>query len=177
MLLLLFPPEDFTDSQSKTYSCWVQWIVTAIQWPFTDSGLESKTERRIRKKHVFINEFNTSQSESFWNQLPNHFEPIWKVLWISFEVNPLKINSNVIEPRFQFWWSIWDRVDLNQFFNPNESEIRITRIYLDWKFDLVQSNLKLITNWKLGLDSFKLYLFWKQTELICTSNKESEISR
>ena len=30
-----------TDSQWKTYSCCHKWIVTANQWPFTDSGLES----------------------------------------------------------------------------------------------------------------------------------------
>ena len=29
------------NSQWKTYSCCLQWIVTANQWPFTDSGLES----------------------------------------------------------------------------------------------------------------------------------------
>ena len=32
---------NFTDSQWKTYSCCHQWIVTANQWPFTDSDLES----------------------------------------------------------------------------------------------------------------------------------------
>ena len=34
----LIHQSNFTDSQWKTYSCCHQWIVTANQWPFTDSG-------------------------------------------------------------------------------------------------------------------------------------------
>ena len=41
---------NFTDSQLKTYSCCHQWIVTANQWPFTDSGSESSLKNTVLRK-------------------------------------------------------------------------------------------------------------------------------
>ena len=51
-------------------------------------------------------EFNSYQSNLFWNLLANHSESIKKTLWISFDANLLKINSNY----FKLWfiWFDWD---------------------------------------------------------------------
>ena len=54
----LIHQSNFTDSQWKTYSWCHQWIITANQWPFTDSDLESKIncERfRIFKRIIMKN--------------------------------------------------------------------------------------------------------------------------
>ena len=130
MLLLLFPPEDFTDSisefnlfhwfisrislihqsnftdsQWKTYSCCLQRIVTANQWPFTDSGLES---REIEDELCLKEYSDTALSPKFHPRCSPSF------IFVKVDLEP---SNNLVVSRENAIFAKWIAAEISIFQN------------------------------------------------------------
>ena len=105
--------------------------------------------------------FISNQSDLFQNLYPsnmNSSDSMWKKFSISFvQIGKKTIRLN---PR------LWIRMNPDQFFNPNESEIGLIRIDSDWKFSLNHSDLGFIPIGRLELSRIEFWLGLKISDSI-----------
>ena len=177
---------NFTNSQWKTYSCCHQWIVTANQWPFTDSDLESKNYLSLvtKSSNILLYIFNTIILQFLCELISQHFAPKsipWSFLYffiahVIIIIHYLNFNEIITKTSLnkEISEKVYEKlflVENNIFLVPSKSPVFINwkscfcsvRSYFkSWRRTLFISRCGNIVQytWTFRIDSQERHKFW-----------------